>query len=191
MEIKQSKNGHKLKFTFTDNRLNYAYKYSGGSGEYDIPYADFPRKSIIQIEQNDWCKNVGWLWILLGIALNFYRVYTINMLDKNGIIIIVLGISCLLWTLFRKVKFTIFETPQANILIIKNSKHNKIVDEIQSRRKKQLLKLYGHIDYDNNIENEIKKFQWLKDEKVLSEKEANKKIIELKEGKKERIGFIQ
>jgi cbb3-type cytochrome oxidase subunit 3 len=113
------------------------------------------------------------------------------MLDKFGTISLILGILCIVWTLFRKIKFTIYETPKASILIIKNRKHNKIINEIQSRRKKQLLELYSHIDYDNNIKSEIKKFEWLKDEKVLSDKEANEKISKLKENKNERIGFIQ
>ena len=191
MKFKQSKSGYKLIFTFNDNKLHYAYKASDGFGDYDINYADFSSKSHTIIEQNDWCKNVGTLWILLGIVLNLYRYYTIHLFDKIGIIIIGLGISCILWTTFRKIKFTIFNTPQGNVLIIKNGKHDKIVNEIQSRRKKQLFELYSQIDFNNNIENEIKKFEWLREENILSPKEANDKILQIKEGITERIGFIQ
>jgi len=191
MKFKQSKSGNKLLFKFSDKQLHYEYKYSDGSGNYDISYADFPSKSHTIIEQNDWCKNVGTLWILLGIGLNVYRYYTMHLLDKNGIIFIGLGILCILWTIFRKIKFTIFNTPQANVLIIKNRKHDEIVNEIQSRRKKQLLELYSQIDFNNNMENEIKKFEWLKEENILSQEEANDKILQIKEGRTERIGFIQ
>ena len=191
MKIKQRKSRYLHTFTFKDHTLNYAYKHSGGSGDYDIQYADFPSKSITYIEINEWCRSVGWLWILLGIGHNVYRFYTMHLLDKMGTLFIILGIVCLVWVYLRKVKFTIFQTPQADVLVIKNRKHDKIISEIQSRRKDQLLDLYGSIDFENNIENEIKKFEWLKDENILSDIEANEKILKLQNSSKERIGFIQ
>lgn len=62
MEIVQKKNSTTHTFTFKDDHFNFAYKDKSGSGDTDMHYADFPQKCSIQIEQNDWLKNVGYLW---------------------------------------------------------------------------------------------------------------------------------
>ena len=176
MEIIQKKNDHKLIFTFKKDTLNYHYMNDEGSGDYDIPYANFPSKSITYIERNTWCNNVGYFWILFGISTIFYRYYIMTLIDSLGIMSIIMGLLCLIWTFLRKIKFTIFRTPHENVLIIQNRKHDEIINEIKSRRKQQLLNLYGQIDFKNNLEDEIKKFKWLKKEKVLTSKEAEEKI---------------
>ena len=190
MQIKQKKAAYKLTFTFNDEYVNYAYDHRDGSGDYDIKYIDFPSKFITFIERNDYCRNVGLIWIFLGFAYHAFTFYKFSHPSLWGFLGIFLGILCLIFVSFRKIKFTIYETQYVGMLIIQNSKHDEIINEIMSRRKEKLLKLYGDINPDNDIENEIEKFEWLEREKVLSKKEATEKIVEIKNRNKNKIGFM-
>ena len=49
-----------------------------------------------------------------------------------------------------------------------------------SRRKEQLLAWYSDINMENELANEINKFRWLAEQKVLSEEESKQKIEEVK-----------
>ena len=82
MEIKQKRMSNHHTFTFNDESLNFAFKDKSGADEFDLNYADFPEKSSFSIEQNEWLRNVGILWCLLGC----YRIGTLiyNDLPLSG-----------------------------------------------------------------------------------------------------------
>lgn len=175
MEIKQKKLSTKHMFTFSDESLNFAFKDKSGSDDFDINYVDFPEKSSTSIEQNEWLRNVGILWCLLGC----YRVGTAiyNDLPLTGTAFwLFIGLICVAISVFTKIKYSVFKTEYGNIFVMNDKKHDKIILEIESRKKSQLLKWYGDINLDNDLDNEIRKFRWLAEQNVISEKEAEEKI---------------
>ena len=84
MEIKQKKKSNKHTFTFHDDYFNFAYEDKSGSGDIDMNYADFPKKSSIQIEQNEWLRNAGYFWMALGLFQLGYAIYSEASLSGTG-----------------------------------------------------------------------------------------------------------
>jgi hypothetical protein len=177
MEIFQKKKSNKHTFTFKDDYFNFAYEDKSGSGDTDINYADFPQKSSVNIEQNEWLRNVGYLWLMLGIFQLGYAIYSNAPLSGKGFWIL-LGLICLVWAHFSKVKYSVYQAKDGNIFIIQDKKHDEIVNELNSRKKKQLLDWYGEVDPENDLENEVSKFKWLAEQNVITKEESEKKIAQ-------------
>ncbi len=62
--------------------------------------------------------------------------------------------------------------------MIQDREHDRIVDEINRRRKDQLLALYGELDMRNTLEDEIAKFSWLHEQDVLSKDELEGRLAQ-------------
>ena len=177
MEIVQKKRSNKHTFTFKDDHFTFAYEDKSGSGDTDIRYADFPQKSSIQIEQNEWLRNVGYLWCALGVFQFGYAIYSGDSISGKGFWIMV-GLACVCWANFSKVTYSVFKAETGNIFVIHDSKHEKIISEINARRKAQLLDWYGEINLQNELSQEIGKFKWLVEQGVMSKEEADQKIAQ-------------
>lgn len=184
MKFIQKKKSNKHIFTLHDDYFNFSYEDKSGSGDTDINYADFPQKSSVQIEQNEWLRNVGYLWIALGVCQIGYAVYTEAPLSGKGFWILV-GAVCVIWAYFSKVKYTVFRSERGNIFVIQDKNHDKIINEINIRKKSQLLKWYGDVNPENELENEIQKFNWLVEQGVITKEESEKKIAQAELLKKE------
>ena len=177
VEIKQKKNSNKHIFTFKEEFLNFAYDDKSGSGDVDLNYGDIPQKSSVQIEHNEWLRNVGYLWCALGVAQLGFALYSGAPLSGKGFWIMV-GLICLAWAHYSKVKYTVFKSERGNFFVIQDKSHDRIISEISSRRKSQLLAWYGEVNPENELEQEIAKFQWLLEQDVISKEESDSKIAQ-------------
>lgn len=186
MKFLQKKNSNKHTFTFQNDHFNFAYEDKSGSGDTDFSYADFPKKSSIQIEQNEWLRNVGLLWIALGVFQLGYAVYSGASLSGKGFWMI-LGAACVTWAYFSKVKYTVFQAERGSIFVIQDKQHDQIINEINARKKSQLLHLYGDVDPENSLENEINKFKWLAAEAIISQEESQQKIAQAELMAKDKV----
>ncbi|WP_028865368.1 hypothetical protein [Psychromonas aquimarina] len=178
MEIKQKKLSNLHTFTFSDNHFNFAFKDNSGSDDFDLNYADFPDKSSISIEQNEWLRNVGVVWCLLGCYRIGTAIYSDLSLSGTAFWLFI-GLICLVWFAFTKVKYSVYKTEQGRIFIINDKKHDEIISEIKERKKAQLLKWYGEINLENELEDEVHKFNWLAKQNVISQQEADEKIAQV------------
>lgn len=177
MEFIQKKRGVKQTFTLRDDHFNYAYEDKSGSGDIDINYVDFPQKSSVSIEQNEWLRNVGLLWIALGVAQIGWAIFNDLSLSGKGFWLMV-GMACVLWAHFSKTRYSVFRTERGNVLVMQNKQHQQIVETLHARRKAQLLDWYGDVNPDNELENEIRKFQWLVEQDVMTQAESEQKIAQ-------------
>ncbi|WP_340679777.1 hypothetical protein [Paraglaciecola sp.] len=177
MEIIQKKRSNKHTFKFMDDHFNFAYEDKSGSGDTDLNYADVPKKASIKIEQNDWLRNVGYLWCALGVFQLGYAIYSDAPISGKGFWLMV-GLGCVTWAHFSKVKYSVFNMERASVFVIHDKNHDTIMDELISRKKLQLLKWYGEVNPENDLEREISKFKWLAEQDVISKEESDKKIAQ-------------
>ena len=177
MEFIQKKRGVKQTFTLRDDHFNFAYEDKSGSGDIDLNYVDFPQKSSVSIEQNEWLRNVGLLWIALGAAQIGWAIFNDLSLSGKGFWLMV-GMACVLWAHFSKTRYSVFRTERGNVLVMQNKQHQQIVETLHARRKAQLLDWYGDVNPDNELENEIRKFQWLVEQDVMTQAESEQKIAQ-------------
>jgi hypothetical protein len=172
MQIEQKRFAVKHTFTFSEQQLNFAFKDRSGSGDVDVAYADIPKKKSVRIDENSWLRNAGILWCAIGVAA--------LLLKWSGVMWLPIGIACLVWYHFSKVRYTILQAEEGSIWVIQDKKHDDILREISDRRNRQLLSWYGEINYENDPQSEIKKFNWLAEQEVLSKEQADMKIAEVK-----------
>ncbi|BBO26043.1 hypothetical protein AltI4_04310 [Alteromonas sp. I4] len=177
MEFIQKKRGVKQTFTLKDDHFNFAYEDKSGSGDIDLNYVDLPQKSSVSIEQNEWLRNVGLLWIALGVAQIGWAIFNDLSLSGKGFWLMV-GMACVLWAHFSKTRYSVFRTERGNVLVMQNKQHQQIVETLYARRKAQLLDWYGDVNPDNELENEIRKFQWLVEQDVMTQAESEQKIAQ-------------
>ncbi|MEC7826148.1 hypothetical protein SAMN05216361_3444 [Marisediminitalea aggregata] len=177
MEFIQKKRGVKQTFTLRDDHFNFAYEDKSGSGDIDLNYVDLPQKSSVSIEQNEWLRNVGLLWIALGVAQIGWAIFNDLSLSGKGFWLMV-GMACVLWAHFSKTRYSVFRTERGNVLVMQNKQHQQIVETLHARRKAQLLDWYGDVNPDNELENEIRKFQWLVEQDVMTQAESEQKIAQ-------------
>lgn len=182
MEYKQKKLSNAHAFNFKDEKLNFAHKDKGGSADFDVYYADIPFKTSTVNEHNEWLRNVGFMWILLGLIQISLSIYSNNFAIGKGFWLYI-GVLCFIGFQFTKVIYTVFKTNEGNIFIIQDKKHDEIINEISTRRKKQFLSWYGEINLNNEIEKEINKFKWLQELNIITESEAEVKIAQVKMAK--------
>lgn len=177
MEIIQKKGPVTHTFTLEEERFNFAYKDKTGSGDVDYNYADLPSKHSIRIEENEWLRNVGYLWMILGIGSAIYKYFTQDVLA--GSFWAWIGLACVLYAHYTKVKYTVLATEKGSIFLIQDKKHDFLLEELKSRRKNQLKNWYGDINPDNEPEVEINKFKWLYEQGVISKAESEEKITQV------------
>src|SRR5579872_3938477 len=74
----------------------------------------------------------------------------------------------------RYARFDATRIPVASknaILVFHDGQQQAILGEIHKRRKSELLRLYGEVDSLGHPQLELRKFLWLKEEKVISDLE--------------------
>ena len=180
MQIEQRKLSNHHTFTFETDSVNFAYRDKSGSGDVDIPYSEFPLKSSTRIVQNLWLRNVGYLWCALGVIQIGFALSSDKPLTGTGFWLL-LGLGCLLWAHFTKVTYSVFSADRGSVWVIQDANtHDRIIDEIRSRRKDQLLAWYGEINLENGVDKEVGKFRWLAEQQVLTTEEAEQRIAQVR-----------
>ena len=167
MNISQKKFSNRTNFKFGDDSLEYTVKDKGGSQTFSVEYGAIASGSGEIEERNAWYRNVGFFWVLIGGFVIFSR-YT-DTGEIKGSIWLTLGIICFALYWILKTTYTTLDSEKGRIFIIKDSSHDEIKDEIETRRKNQWFRWYGTIDYGNEPQKEIGKFQWLLDRDAISE----------------------
>lgn len=179
MEMKQKKFSNQTKLEFFDEELKYTIRDKSATADFRISYAQFPVSSNLFEERNEWLRNVGLLWVALGVFILGSAIVADESIRGKGFWILIGGI-CLLAYKFSATKYSVFPTENGKIFIIQDKQHDAIIAEINKRKKEQLLARHGEIDRGNDPDHEIAKFIWLKEQGVLSSEEAEKKIEQIK-----------
>ena len=169
MEIKQRNFLKKTGFIFGDDSLKYICHTEGTTLSFATPYDE------ISFDHSDYqtrhisSRNFGILFMFIGAAHLSFNYMNSGKIGFSAWFAI--GALCMAVYYITKTNYSIFETPNHRILIMKDSKHDQIYMEIVNRRKKLFLLKYGEINYDQNPTEEINKFIWLKEHKIISETE--------------------
>lgn len=176
MKIEQKRLSTIHTFDFQDNFVNFAYKDQTGSGDVDVAYANLSTKTSIKIEDNTWWRNAGYLWAGIG-TLQVGMGIAAGKASVGQGTWLLLGLICLVVYYVTQVKYTVMGYGPGSVFVIQDGKfHDQVVGELMTRRKSQLLSLLGDLDLESNLERERSKFEYLKEQGVLSAEEADAKI---------------
>ncbi|MBL4616887.1 MAG: hypothetical protein JKY46_04270 [Robiginitomaculum sp.] len=174
-EIIQKKFFNTIKFDFGAESFKYYHKDNQTEEQFRIAYTSVPNDRSTFTDKNLWLRNVGFIWCLLGVIILGLGAADGSLSIADGLWLL-LGAICLVVFKYSQVKYTIFRTAKGNVLVLQNDDHDKIVQEIFNHRREQFLMVYGDINSENDINEEIGKFKWLRDEGVITDNEFDKKI---------------
>ncbi|MDP8208636.1 MAG: hypothetical protein P9L92_18380 [Candidatus Electryonea clarkiae] len=177
MEISQRKLTTWTQFEFEDEKLKYTMKDSAGKRTFSVPYTSISTEKSELEERSNWFRNVGIFWVLIGVVQIVYRL--IEGGSFGGSLWLTLGVICFIIYGFSGTKFTILESEKGGIFVLNNKEHDNIIDTIFSRRKEQLKLMLGDIDFSNDPRKEVRKFQFLHNEKVITDEEYDQIINKL------------
>jgi hypothetical protein len=178
MELTQKKSSNQTTFEFGEDKLKYSIKDASGKKTFSTDYGAISDEDYDELEvKNEWFRNVGILWMLIGAFQIGSRFMESGKF--SGSMWLTLGIICLITYRFKTTSYTIVDAEKGRIFIIKDAQHSKILDEISTRRKKQWKIWYGSVNYENDPQSELNKFQWLLDKKAISEDEFKTVKLEI------------
>lgn len=179
MEFEQKRFAHRTRFEFGDRGVSYHVKDHRSATDFRLAYAEIPFNKIFFVEQNSWLRNVGILWLVVG-AAELIAYFIDGTGGRVPFLWFLLGAGCLAAFQILKTRFTIFETPHGRLFILEDNQHDEIVAALESRRDAFFKSAYGEIDFENDPDSEYQKFEWLRENDVISEEEFRAKISQLR-----------
>lgn len=178
MELLQSNRSSKHTFSLKQDSFIYAFSGKLGSGEFTVNYADLPKQRDTRSEKHIWLVGIGCLWVLIGLLELGYAHFFEHSLQGKGLWL-ALGVGCLLCAQLFRAKSTVYNTEQGEVVVLHDGQHKQLLNELDKRKREQMRDWYGQINFNNGIEQEINKFRWLLEEKVLTKREVEQKIAAL------------
>ena len=146
MRYKQSRLKTKIEFNFEENELEYSMQDNSNNLNFEIAYGNFPKRSQTFFERNEWLRNVGFIWLILGIsftAMNFFQG-SMRLSVWTWI-----GLICLAAYRYTWSDYTYFDTDEGRVLILKDNQSDKILEEIKTRRKKAFLDWFEKLEFES------------------------------------------
>ena len=173
MQISQKSFTNRSIFTFDDDTLTFTGSDRSRKASFSVEYYEIPFDGKQLEEKNPWFRTAGFFWLVLGVIHIYYRYMDTSQL--KGSIWLTFGLVCLAVYWFCRTRYTVLQTGMGSIFVIRDDKHEAILAEIESRRKRQLRERCGDIDYSNSPEAELRKFELLAKYNVISQTELEEK----------------
>jgi hypothetical protein len=178
--LSQKKHGTQTNFMFREDTIMYTVKDGSGSQSFSAYYEDISFEVSEFQERNVWLRNVGVLWLLLGVTISIYE-YAATGKPYVSIWLIV-GAVCYALYYFRRTRYSVFDTPKGRILIIRDNTHDRIKQEIENRRREILRKKYAFVDPESPPDKETAKLKWLLEHEIITPQECDNFNIKLQLG---------
>lgn len=164
--LTQKKNDTEITFDFRESTLSYKLKDSTWTSTFKASYLDINIQDIDEfIEQNDWLKNVWILWVCIWLGFQF-------LANKSSPWLLI-GLICLVVFHFRKIHYSTLKSTDWVIYIIKNKDHTAILEKIKQKKREILREKLYFYDQNNSHEDELAKYEFLKEEWAITEEEYN------------------
>lgn len=173
-QVSQSKAGTTTTFAFSPDELKFTLANKSSSTTFKTSYTAMSRDQGFLVERNDWLRNVGFLWIALGLASIAISYAQAQKLVPS--IWLFLGIGCAGWAWLRTVRYVTVPAESGTLLVIEDSQKAALLDELDARRTDQLLRWHDFMDANEDPERQRNRFNWLREEGALSEAELGERL---------------
>jgi hypothetical protein len=167
---------HKVAFDFGDKALTYTIEDERNRVGLSVLYEAIEGEKSLQNYRE---KLPVYLGLLLDAAALLALVMLQGVYSPLVWIFAVLGTACLIVGRYTRFDATVMTTPLGKILVFDREHKQEIIDEIDRRRRAEIRRKYGEIDFLNDPKTEIGKYRWLKAQKIISEQEFNDAIAKI------------
>ena len=167
--VEQKKHDTHLSFDFLPDGVKYSMKDKNHAESFTVPYEDITRNTSTFEERSQWFRNVAiYLAILGAIALAY------NITHGKYSVPIWLPIAAVFFVMYRfiRVSYTVLDCANHRLYVIQDKYHDQILKTIEAWRCERLLTKYGTVDQTNDPNAELRKFQWLHSEGVITDEDV-------------------
>ena len=163
-EYIQKKSKTEIKFTFDKTKLHYFIKDEKSKGEFSIAYDYISYNSYEVTHSKDVFKYYSTYLLVLGIVTLIAGVGALMLIG-----------SLIMYILYKRsiVTYTVFTGNDRRIFVIHDENHDEIIKEMLDRRSEYMKHKYAILNPHNSPEHELRKFELLLEEKVITEDEFN------------------
>lgn len=170
MTYNQKKNKNNISVSLEEEGIIYKIKDESMNRTENIPYENILNEKFEAFESNKSFKNNSIYTGIIGIIF-----LTINIFYGSGLWAwLFLLASPTFYFLYHKSKaaFTVIKTSGGiNMYILQDNQHNEILEQIYKKRNNYLQENYLSINYNNDPQSELNKFNWLKGLGIINERE--------------------
>ena len=175
MEISQKRGAATTRYVFHDDRVDYAFKNSSVNRSFSVQYTDISRDRQGLTERSVWFRNVGFLWLGLGLLLLAMSLQRGEF--GQGALWAVLGAGCLLAYYGYPTCYRIIPCDKGNLLILDHdASADRIESEIVQRRMAQFRSEYDFFPESESPKQWRNRFAWLHREGALSHEELQARL---------------
>lgn len=183
MEFSQKRMATHTWFTFDERELTHRVRDNSGEIEFSVEYAAIPPSKRIVFNRNNWLRNVGVIWCVLG-AIQIGLALRAGELGIGSAFWVFIGVGCLGFYRATWSEFTVLDTSEGPIWIIKDKQHDEIFSAIADRRKSHLIAWYHSLDFDDDPMREVQTIEWLIKHDAMTKQEGEARIAEIRSEQK-------
>jgi hypothetical protein len=180
MDFTQKQMAMKTWFTFEDRELHYRARDNSGEVAFSVDYEAVPANSRRVFNRNNWLRNVGVLWCVIGV-IQIGLALASGAIGPGAAFWFVIGAGCLAFYRLTWSEYTVFDTPHGPLFVINDKNHDAIVAAIDEKRKAGLLAWYHSLDFSDEPAAEAQTVEWLMKQDVLTKAEGEARLAELRE----------
>ena len=177
MEYLQKKGANVIKMDLKEDRILCDVKDETSDGVFSIRYEDITNDRTGLMEAKTHFKSYS-IYLLI-IAILFIVSNIIFGTHHLGGLFFVASLFTYLIYRFSVVRYTIIEAGERKIYVIRDKEHDEIVEQIYAKRDLYLKTTYGKLNTENDPNDEIEKFIWLKELGVINQDEFDSIHAEL------------
>lgn len=175
MEFAQKRMATHTWFTFEERELKHRVRDNSGEISFTVDYGGIAPNRRIVFNRNNWLRNVGLLWCVLGV-LQVGLAFAAQEFSIGSAFWIAIGLGCLAFYRLTWGEFTVLESREGAIWIVRDKQHDAILELIDERRKEQLLSWYHGLDFTDDPNGEVQAIEWLVKQEAMSKDEGDKRI---------------
>lgn len=175
MEFAQKRMATQTWFTFEERELRHRVRDNSGEVEFAVEYGAIPANKRVVFNRNNWLRNVGLIWCVIGLIQIGLALANGGALAGSAFWFLI-GIGCLGFYRLTWSEYTVFDTPEGPIWIIRDKDHDAILSAINDKRKDYLLAWYHSLDFSDEPEREVQTIEWLMKQDVMSKADGQHRI---------------
>ncbi len=175
--ISQKRFSTRTRFEFGAAEFAYRLDTDGSSRTYRMEYAELSADRETLVERNSWWRNVGLLWMLLGVVsavLTYTEQQTLRLT-----IWLWLGMICYAVYHFRVIRYRIIPADRCNVVIIDDASGAEVMRELETRRAQQLRQRFDYLVVDEHPDQQRNRIQWLGKQGALDAHEVSARLLQL------------
>ena len=171
MTYNQKKAETYLTFELNEEGLNFTMKDQTIHKSEFIPYEDISNKNHEYFEKNEGHKSRAIYFLVVGVL---FIIANVVFKMRLWAWMFLLG-APIFYYLYRKsiVNYKVLNTESGlmDIWVLDDANQIEIIEAVYSKRNSYLKENYLEINYENETSSEINKFLWLKNLKIINERE--------------------